>query len=180
MNRMPTHVPSDTQLRMLVLAAMEQLGGATNMQLIAFMAQEELMNYFDLQQMLAKLLEGGFLHRTPLVGDVLYRLTPQGEDAVRLFEDKVPASLIARIREAAPRYAADFRAQREITARVAHEDGQEYHAVLAVNEYNRPIFSVDISLPTATMSKAFCDAWPQRAQEIYEWVMKRLAGGDEA
>lgn len=179
LSEIPEHVPGDTEKRMLLLYAVKKLGRVGNMQLIAFMLENGLMNYFDLQDLLHKLTEGGLLQKTAMPADILYAVTEEGEAALRLFGARTAKSLLNTVDEKAPGARERFRTERELYTRVCHEGGSEYHALMQINEMHRPVFSVDVALPTAEMTKRYCVNWPSKAQKIYDYIIKTLSEEDD-
>ena len=43
-----------------------------------------------------------------------------------------------------------------------------------------PLMTLDLSLPTAELAARFRDRWMDSAQEIYDFIITRLAGDDPA
>ena len=138
------------------------------------------MNYFDLQTALIDLRDAGQVVRTPQTADDLYAITPAGEEALRLFISHVPQRLLDRADESAPAFREKFDKEREMSSRIVHEGGNEYHVSMQINEQKMPLISIDLSLPTAELAAAFRDRWQSQAQEIYSFIIDRLGGGPEA
>ncbi len=179
MTQIPQHRPDPMQRRILLLHTLDKLGDSTNMQLIAFMVENDLMNYFDLQDTLYKLQDSGQIARTPLHNDYLISLTEAGRQALRLFIGRPMESLLSAIDEAAASYRARFKQERQLAARIEHGGGEEYHAVLEINEMRRPMLRIDISLPTADLAQRYKENWPKKAQAIYDAIVLGL-GEEEA
>ena len=65
-------------------------------------------------------------------------------------------------------------------ARIVHDEGNEYHVNMQIVEQRMPLMSIDVSLPTAELAARFRDRWVGAAQDIYEYIIGRLAGeGDK-
>ena len=171
MTDIPQHKPDSMQLRMLLLHTLDKLGPSTNMQLIAFMVENDLMNYFDLQDTLYRLQDNGQITRSPLANDFLVSLTEAGQQALRLFIGRTMDSQLSRVESAAQQYRARFQRERQLAARIEHDGGEEYHAVLEINEMQRPMLRIDISLPTSDLAQRYKDNWPQKAQAIYDAIV---------
>ena len=51
---------------------------------------------------------------------------------------------------------------------------------MQINEQKMPLMTLDLSLPTAELAARFRDRWMDSAQEIYDFIITRLAGSDQA
>lgn len=172
----PQHRLGDVERKVLTLHSLSVLGECGNLQLISFMSQTDIMNYFDLQTALIDLRDAGQVVRTKQTADDLYAITPAGEEALRLFSSHIPDRLLDKVDEAAPRFKAEFLRQRELSSRIIHDGGNEYHVSLQINEQKMPLLSIDLSLPTAELAAAFRDRWQEHAQDIYSFIIRRLGG----
>lgn len=180
MAELPRHRLEETERKLLTLYAVKQLGPSLNLRLIAFMADGDLMNYFDLQTSLYELTEGGQLSREEALGDYLYRLTPLGEETLALFDTRVRPSLKEKAQALAPEHRQQARQEKERHARVHHEGKNEYHAKMGLSEGGFSLLTLDLSLPTAELAQRFADAWPKHAQAVYDFILHRLSGGEDA
>ncbi|MHC1786997.1 MAG: DUF4364 family protein [Christensenellales bacterium] len=166
--------------KVLCLYALDVLGPCGNLQLIGFMVETDIMNYFDLQTALYQLRDAGQVARTPQTADDLYQITQSGQETLRLFLQRAPRSAMAAIDRVGPDFRRRILEQRERSARIVHDEHNEYHVILQVTEQQLPLISIDLSLPTPELAARFRDRWAERAQEIYDFIIGRLAGEDRA
>lgn len=169
----------DVERKVLTLHTLKGLGECGNLQLISFMVENDIMNYFDLQAALFELRDLGQVARDPQVADDLYQITPSGEETLRLFLSRAPDSLVRRIDAASPAFRERFHQEREKLARIVHDQHNEYHVSLQIMEQRMPLISIDLSLPTAELAARFRDRWQDNAQDIYDFIVGRLAGEGE-
>ena len=113
---MKARIIPDSENRLLTLYAMERLGPVTDMQLLEFMVEKDLMNYFTLQLGLSEMEERGCVRRTEHPLDPLLRITSAGRAVVTEFLPKLPQSRRALVDAAAPEYRARFRLQQQTPA----------------------------------------------------------------
>lgn len=179
MAEFPRHRLGDVERKVVTLHALHSLGECGNLQLISFMVENDIMNYFDLQAALFALRDSGQAVRTPHLADDLYQITEAGEETLRLFRSRAPDSLMNLVDTAAPGFRARFNEEREKSARIVHDERNEYHVSLAIVEQKMPLMRIDVSLPTAELAARFRDRWAANAQDIYDFIVGRLAGEEK-
>ena len=179
MAELPQYRLGDLERKLVTLYTLRELGPCSNLQLIAFTARHGVMNYFDLQWALHDLAAAGLALRGRGASDDSYTLTPQGEEAIRLFERRVGSSLLTRVTQEVPAFREEMRRERELFAQVSHEGRSEYHASIGIRENGMDLLRLDLSLPTAEMAQRFCDSWAASAREVYDLLIRRLSGGEE-
>lgn len=173
---MPTrHIPNALEQRTMALYAIDLFESITNMQLIDFLSYTRVMNYYDLQAALHNLNENGLVTSRPVLADNLYSLTEEGKQALDLYKQRCAQSFLDEMDAACQKFRESYQRQREYTTLVSHEGEKEYHALMQINEGEHSLLQLDISLPTATMAKELCDRWQDRAQEVYESVLRILS-----
>ncbi len=180
MTELPKRRLGEVERKLLTLYALRALGPCTNLQLITFMGETEVMNYFDLQTALFELIRGGLADKTALQGDERYCLTPSGEEAIGLFAQRAVTSAAELIDQMAPAYRARWQREREVFAGISHEGKHEYHVSMGISDGEMPLMRLDLSLPTAALAERFRAAWQQEAQGIYDHILSRLSGQEEA
>ncbi len=178
LTEIPQHRLGDVPRKLLCLYALKVLGPCGNLQLISFMMQTDIMNYFDLQTALYELRDAGQVARTPQTADDLYEITQSGLETLKLFEGRAPQSAMDAIDAQGPEFRRRIHLARERSARITHENHNEYHVQMQVVEQNMPLISIDLSLPTAELAARFRDRWSDHAQDIYDFIIDRLAGED--
>lgn len=83
------NVPESEQ-KLLILLALRCLGGVTQLQLLRFMVEEDVMNYFVLQLNLCELEEMGQVRVCHHALGSLYELTEQGRYTLDSFDSHIP------------------------------------------------------------------------------------------
>ncbi len=162
--------------KLLTLHTLRELGPCGNLQLIAFMAENDLMNYFDLQSALYELAQRGQVVREQVPGDDRYAITPLGEEAITLFLGRLGASALDKVDAAVPAFRERLRRERELHAAISHEGRNEYHARMGISEGGMRLMQLDLSLPTAELAERFRGNWAQMARDIYDYIINRLSG----
>ncbi|NLE69737.1 MAG: DUF4364 family protein [Clostridiales bacterium] len=178
MAEVPQYRLGEVERKLLTLYALRELGPCNNLQLIAFMTENDLMNYFDLQLALYELAQRGQVLKEPVCGDERYTITPEGEQATELFVSRLGESALVKLRAAVPDFSERMRKERELFAQISHESRNEYHAQMGIAEGGMQLLRLDLSLPTAELADRFRAAWAENAREIYDFIINRLSGED--
>ena len=176
MAELPQYRLGEIERKLLTLYALRELGTCSNLQLIAFMAENDLMNYFDLQSSLFELSRGGQLIKEPGPNDEYYTITPLGEEAIGFFRLRLTDSALQRVDAAAPLFRKQMRRDRELYSSINHEGRNEYHTRLGIREGGMDLMLLDLSLPTAELAERFREGWADKAKEIYDLIISSLSG----
>lgn len=164
--------------KLLTLHTLKSLGPCGNLQLIAFMAEHDLMNYFDLQAALYDLTRRGQVIREQVPGDDVYTITQEGEEALALFVTRLGESTLNKVDDAVPAFRERLRQERELFAHISHEGRNEYHTRVGISEGGMQLMQLDLSLPTADLAERFRANWAARARDIYDYIIANLSGED--
>lgn len=178
MTEIPRRRLNELEGKLLTLYTLSRLNSCTHLQLISFMHETDLMNYFDLQAALVTLVESGQLICENRKGDDLYYLSPEGYEALELFQNRSALSAMHKIDLAAPPFLERMKREREIKATIHHEGGLEYHVLLEIADEKLPLMKLDLCVPTAGIADRFRAAWEANAQDIYDGILSKLSGGE--
>lgn len=168
---------SDVENKLLLLFSINQLGNVTNLQLLQFMVDNDLMDYITLQLALGELIEAGQLSLTTHTLGELYSLTDKGKEALRLFERRVPNSRRVAIRSRAVQWRARFFREKTLLADFQKLEENDYLLTLQLLENNLSLMCLDLHLPARNMADLFSRRWPDRAQDIYQGIVAKLSNG---
>ncbi|MBR2718729.1 MAG: DUF4364 family protein [Clostridia bacterium] len=172
------HIP-ETENRLTILYALRRLGPATGMQLLQFLVELDLMNYFTLQLSLSDLKEQGQLTAVshPL-GDLL-TLTQQGEYAIESFAHHIPLSRRQLMDTKAPLWRERFRTEQLAPAdSFTLQDGRVCLR-LRLLEGHASLLDILITLPRNAPPTFLEKRWRVAAQAVYDAVTLQLSQGFE-
>lgn len=170
----PRRSPDDEQ-RLVVLSALDQLAPCTELQLLQFLFEYDVMNYFDMMFALNDLCAGGQAVRTQKRAGSLYEVTDAGREALALFGSRVPASVKALLKEQSAAWRARFQAEAQALHEIRQTDRGECALDLTVVEQEMDMMRISLTLPTREMANQLAGRWPQKAAEIYETVIRLLS-----
>lgn len=151
----------------------------TNTQISTFILDQEYTTYFTLQQAISELVEAGLISRETIRNTSQYTLTPDGDETLGYFEQKISAP----IREDIDRYIQEnkleLRNEVAIVADYYKNTAGEYSVHCEVKEKRGDLVDLTISVPDKEQAIAMCNHWNQKCQEIYEYLMSTLLTGSK-
>lgn len=168
------HIP-ESENKLTILYALRRLQPATAMQLLQFLVENDLMNYFTMQLSLSDMQEQGQLATTahPL-GDLL-SLTHEGEYAIEAFAHRIPVSRRQLMDAQAPRWREQFRTEQLTPAdSFTLRDGR-FCLRLRLLEGSASLLDILITLPKDTPPTFLEKRWRSAAQAVYNAVTLTLS-----
>ena len=96
------------------------------------------MDYFDFQARLTELEEDGHVAALPLAFGHGYRVTPQGQQTLAMFQEELPHSLREKLSECARQNRDILRSEAQFYARQTQLPDGGYHATLRLMVQARP------------------------------------------
>ncbi|MBR1586510.1 MAG: DUF4364 family protein [Clostridia bacterium] len=166
--------PPDDEQRLVVLQALLRLGPCTELQLLTFMAEYDLMNYFDMMIALQDLCARGQAVREKRRAGYLYQTTEAGREALTLFGGRVPPSVKKLLEETGPDWRRRFQQEDQYRHEIRQTERGEYELTLTVLEQDMDMLRLSLTLPTRDLANQLAEGWPRRASQIYESVIRTL------
>ncbi len=173
--RPPRQMP-DFERRMVVLQCLRYLAPCTDLQLLRFLTEYDLMNYFDMMFALTDLCAQGQAVRTKEQVGYIYNLTEAGKEAMALFGDRVPRSVQAIVTDNAPRWARRFTQEGQCAASIDKNARGEWDLTLSLRDNQNNMMRLILSLPSQKLAGEISQKWPDKAAEIYRQIIRILAG----
>ena len=174
----PRRAPENEQ-KLMVLECLSQLGPCSELQLLQFLFDNDLLNYFDMMFALGDLCDRGQAVRVKKNAGYLYQVTEAGKEALTLFGGRVPMSLKSLLAETENSWKARFREESQSSQQIVQTDRGEYELNLKVVEQDMDMMRLSLSLPTRELADQLAQRWPQKAGKIYDMVI-RILSEDEA
>lgn len=170
------HVP-ESEKRLIILYALRRLGSVTAMQLLQFLVEIDLMNYFAMQLALADMQEQGQLTSRPHPLGDLIEMTPAGEYALDTFASRVPVSRRKAIDRAAPAWRQRFRAEQMAPADSFVLQGGGCCLRLRLLEGSSALMQILLTLPEEASLTFLQKRWHSAAQAVYDAITLSLSDG---
>ena len=145
-----------------------------------FITEREYTTYFVIQQVLSELVEDQYISSESTLSQTLYRITPEGKEALSCFYKKISKE----IRDDIDTYLTNEKyTLREEVSSLAdyYETGSgEYIAELKIIERDSSIIELSLLVPTASAAETICTKWKQKNADIYAYVLNTLLEEDKA
>ena len=170
------NVPESEQ-KLLILLALRCLGGVTQLQLLRFMVEEDLMNYFVLQLNLCELEEMGQVRVCHHALGSLYELTDQGRFTLDSFDGRIPVSRRKALEDGAARWKAQFRAEQQNQADAIPMKGGRQCLRLRMLEGNSALLDLSLTSERHVTEGELRKRWQGAAQAVYTTVTRALSEG---
>ena len=164
---MERKVIPDAENRLLILYALDRLGPVTDGQLLEFMMDQSLMNYFTLQPALVEMEQQGQLVRQLHPIGTLVSLSENGRYSLQSFASRIPQSRRETVDQAAEQWRSVFRLQQQTPAeRSRMDDGREcLH--LRMLESDCLLLDVTLVLPDSMRLDCLSERWARSAAVFY-------------
>lgn len=146
----------------------------TNSQITRFFVENNLINYFDLQQSIIELIAGGLINNIETGTYDFLTLTPKGKDALAFFKKRICPSQRNIMELYAQENRGYLKKESQITADYKKINNKEYEVTCKVTEKDLTLMELKINLPNSNQAKIICENWRLRAPEIFKAIMERL------
>ena len=174
----PRRAPADEQ-RLIVLYSLMNLGPCTDTQLLQFLSEMDLTNYFDMMFALNDLCDRGQAVRQKRKDGTYYMATVAGDEALRLFGGRVPQSLKRAIQEQGVSWRQRFRSEAQVGQSVRQNARGEYELTFTVTENETEMMRLNLTVPSREIAYDWMGRWPRKASQIYDAVIRALAEDGE-
>jgi len=170
----PRRTPDDEQ-RLIVLFALDYFAPCTDLQLLQFLFEYDLMNYFDMMFALNDLCDRGQAARLKKQAGNQYSLTDAGREALSLFGSRVPRSVKSLLAQQGAEWKQRFREQAQYRHEIHQMPRGECELTLSLVEQDMDMLRLSLSLPSQEMGNQMAARWAKRAGEIYETIIRLLS-----
>ena len=159
--------------KLVLLCALDRLGGCTEEQLLRFVVETGLQSQFQFFLALSGLKEAGLVRQSRHLEGMLLYLTPEGRQSMEMFASRIRASQQEKLNEHGPVWRRRVRDELSTPAQYA-PSGNGYAVTLRALESGEEIFSMTLTAATKAQAKRFCERWPRLAPKLYQEIMGEL------
>ncbi len=146
----------------------------SNSQISEFILNEGYTNYFKLQQVLAEMIDSGFIREESTHSRTFYHLTEEGEQTIKYFKTDLSPEIQEDIEEYLREKKYDLKNEVSVKADFYRNANDEYSVRCQVIEHNAPLIDLTVTAPTEAEAETIANNWTQKNEEIYAMIMANL------
>jgi predicted transcriptional regulator len=151
----------------------------TNAKLTQFILENDIMNYFMLQQYLSELKEADFIAETQnAIGQntlcQMITLTEKGRNALDYFVNRIPSDQKNTIDAILSMENNKSLQHSQIKAEYIKLENNEYSVVLSIMEDMKSLVHLSLNVQSEKQAKEMCQNWNKKAGEVYGNIMYLL------
>lgn len=146
----------------------------TKNQLTEIILENNLMNYFILQQYISELISSGILKY--IADDDKHRIsiTDKGIKVLNLFENRIKSDKISNIDEFLANNIDSIKKEITITADYTIEPKNNYIVNLRAVENDRILIDLKVNVASNKQARELCAKWKNSSPEIYNKIINLL------
>lgn len=163
------------EMKFAVVYAIKQYKTPISMSLTyeMFTWDKNIMEYFDLSEVLAELLEDKYILKKFYRNEEAFCLTESGEAAYRYFKERVPKSIRNRIDEAIGRVKYDeLIAPDAARAEIVLAAEEQYMAKCSIIENKVPIMELSLNMGKKVHAERVANYFKKNSKKIYDEILR--------
>lgn len=169
----PRRTPDEEQ-RLVVLYSLQHLAPCNHMQLHRFIAETDLLNYFDMMIALNDLCDKGQAVRLMRRVGHQYEVTDSGREVLDLFGNRVPHSLKKLIAETGAAWRARFQEEAQYQHEIVKNEQGGTELILSIIENDADAMRITIPLPTEDLANVLATRWHKIGGDVYGAIFRLL------
>ncbi|ABW19563.1 DUF4364 family protein [Alkaliphilus oremlandii] len=146
----------------------------TNAQVTQFVLENDIMNYFMLQQYLGELKDSKFIVEKQSEKHHIFILTESGKNTLSYFVNRIPKSQVERIDQLLNIQKEKMVKNRQVKADYIKISDDEYLVKLDVIEKDMSLIHLNLSVANNKQAKQICEKWREDAPNLYSQIINLL------
>ncbi len=146
----------------------------TNIEITNFILDNDIMDYFTLQEFLGDLCDSGFVLLNSKNGNEYYSISKEGIDVLDMFGDKLPDYFLKQVEKSFSVFKIEIKKHRELLGHYYKKQDDEFIVSLQAIENESTIFSLSVNVPEEELAKHICKRWDSNPEEIFSKIIKTL------
>ena len=172
--------PSLTLYKLIVLYMLRRIEfSMTLSQISDFVLGKGYTDYFTLVTSLGELEDAGLVHTETIRNSTYYTITPEGEETVGYFGNRISPEL----REDIVRYLKENRVRLRNETAVQSDYSRlasgEYEVRCRIREYEKVMIDLRMTVPEKAQAQTMADRWKTKSDDVYVYLMQELLMKDE-
>ncbi len=146
----------------------------SELQILRIVSENNWVSYFDLQENLFELIQGGMLESKQNINGKFYQITELGKDTLQFFQKELRASLREEISAYASQNREKLRLETQLYAEYIRISDGEYRVTLKILERDVPVLDLNIVCYSKREAQTITSNWQDRATTIYKDLLLSL------
>jgi predicted transcriptional regulator len=157
--------------KLLLLYIFEKLNmPLSNSHLTQVVLENNLIDYFSLQQYLSELVQSGFIKDTKEEKRHILTLTPGGKDVLEFFTSRIPENKRSVIDEYLNKHMTNIKKELEIVAEYVPHKANTFMTMLQLKDGEETLIELRLPAKTNTEARRLCGLWKENYQDFYERI----------
>ena len=150
----------------------------SNTQLTEIVLENNLINYFTLQQYISELNESDFMIYEEVDDKQLLTLTQKGENVLSFFKERISPSKISVLDKYIKEKIDLIKKELTIKSDYTLGNNSDFLVDLKALENGSPLIDLKISVPSKKQATSLCSKWQENSSEVYNKIINVLFDED--
>lgn len=161
--------------KLLVLYTLKKIDRLiSNAQLTEILLENNLINYFTLQQCISELEDANFIYYDKVNDKNLLHITETGENVLSFFKDRISPTKINIINEYIKEKLDSIKKELTIQADYTPSESDSFIVELKAFESSSLLMELKLSVPNKKQAVSLCTKWKDNPSEIYNGIINFL------
>lgn len=159
--------------KLIVLLILKEIDiPLTTGQITDIVLENNLINYFDLQQCLVELEESKMIVR--FGNKEMYKATEMGLKTVELFISRIDSKIRSTIENYTLKNKEKIRLETQVRSDIIKKSNTEYIVNLKVVEKDIELINLSLNVVSSEQAKLICSNWENKYYQVYDQIMNIL------
>lgn len=146
----------------------------SNNQVTQIILENNLMNYFTLQQYIAELISAGFIKYCQNEEKSRLIISNEGSKVLHLFKNRIPAEKTEELDNYLNKQMDNIKREVTVTADYTIEHKDNFIVSLKAVENNSIIIDIKLNVASNKQARDICQKWKSNSSYIYSKLMELL------
>lgn len=150
----------------------------SNAQITEFMIDKNYTDYFHVQEAIHDLLDASLISETTIRNTSQYEATDEGERTLEYFGSTISDAIKLEIDDYLRDNSYEIRNESATRADYVRTERGDYAVRCFVHEGPEVLIDLTFTVPTEEDAGRVCANWPEKSQDIYMHILRKLLGVD--
>lgn len=165
--------PTEFELQIAVLYVIKNIRSIVDAQMVSSCISSCLdANFFEVGDAAQKLTEADNIAELKVEGKYGFSLTDKGEETVEYFYNSLPFSIREKLIIACEDINKKLKIEKQVVAEPVPIDDHTYMAHLEINEADRPMLKLDLTVGGLETARECCKIFKENNEKIYQEIFR--------